>query len=438
MNIEKRFLKDLKAAEYNPRKKLQPGDADFEKIARSIEEFGYVDPIIINADGTIIGGHQRCTVLKHLGYEEAECVIVDVDKTKEKALNIALNKITGEWDEEKLKDLLIDLKGLDFEIDITGFNENDLSDLIEKFEIEEEITEDEFDIDESIEEIEKPKSKHGDIWILGNHRLMCSDSTNEEDVKKLMSGELADLVITDPPYNVDYKSKAEVLNKNRKHSEIQNDSMTNTDFYKFLLKVYENFYKNMKNGATIYVFHADTEGINFRRAFIDTGFKFAECLIWNKNVFALGRQDYQWKHEPCLYGWKEGSAHYFINDRTQSTVFDIDKDFNSMSKEELIEFIEKIKTEFENETTVINCNKPSKSDLHPTMKPVELFGKLIKNSSKKEWIVLDLFGGSGTTIIAAEQLGRKARIMELDEVYCDVIIKRWEDYTGKKAVLMNG
>lgn len=395
MNIQKIEIEKLKSAEYNPRKDLQVGDQEYEKIKRSIEEFGYVDPIIINKDMTVIGGHQRLKVLKELGYTEVECVVVDLDKTKEKALNLALNKISGEWDNDKLEELLAELKATDIDMDLTGFDFDEIDDILQ------DITgskEDDFDIDQALNEIEEPRSKPGDIWQLGQHRLMCGDSTNAENVRKLMSNKEADMILTDPPYNVDYVGKtAEAL-------KIQNDNMNETEFYNFLLDAFRNLYDFAKSGASIYVFHADSLGLIFRNAFISVGFKLAQCLIWVKNTFVMGRQDYQWRHEPILYGWKEGTGHYFTDDRTQSTILEFDK--------------------------------PSKNAEHPTMKPIDLLVRLIKNSSIENNIILDLFGGSGSTLIAAEQIKRICYMMELDPKYCDTIIRRWEFLTGQKAKLV--
>ena len=394
MNIQNIKIDKLIPATYNPRKDLKPGDAEYIKIKNSIENFGYVSPLIINKDMTVIGGHQRLKVLKELGFTELECIIVDLDKTKEKALNIALNKIQGDWDEEKLEALLQELKLDDFDTDLTGFDFDEVDEILK------DVTgskEDNFDIDSAYEEIEEPTTKPGDIWILGNHRLMCGDSTQKNDIMRLINNQDADMILTDPPYNVDYVGKtAEAL-------KIKNDNMSDNQFYEFLKKVFENMYSVTKEGASIYVFHADTEGLNFRKAFKDAGYKLAECLIWKKDCFVMGRQDYQWQHEPILYGWKEGTAHYFINDRTQSTILEFDR--------------------------------PKQSTLHPTMKPIDLIAKLIKNSSKENDIILDLFGGSGSTIIAAEQLNRKCYTMELDPKYCDVIVKRWETLTNKEAIL---
>jgi DNA modification methylase len=394
MNIQKINIEKLKAAEYNPRKDLKPEDEEYQKIKRSILEFGYVAPIIVNADMTVIGGHQRLKVLKELGYEEVECNIVDLDKTKEKALNIALNKITGEWDNSKLEELLAELKETDIDMDMTGFTFDEVDNILKDIEGSKE---DDFDLDQALNEIEEPTTRPGDIWILGKNRLMCGDSTQKENVLRLMDKQEADMLLTDPPYNVDYEGKTVDALK------IENDNMTSTEFYNFLLDSFRNMFEVTKCGSSVYVFHADTEGLNFRNAFNAVGFKLAQCLVWVKNTFVMGRQDYQWRHEPILYGWKEGAGHYFINDRKQSTVLEFDK--------------------------------PTRNAEHPTMKPIDLLVYLIKNSSKENDLILDLFGGSGSTLIAAEQVKRRCYTMELDPKYCDVIVKRWELLTGEKAVL---
>ena len=394
MNIQIIDINKLIPATYNPRKDLKPDDAEYIKIKNSIVKFGFVSPLVINKDMTVIGGHQRLKVLKDLGITEVECIVVDLDKTNEKALNIALNKIQGDWDEDKLEALLQELKLEEFDMNLTGFDFDEVDEILNDING---TKEDNFDVDSAYEEIEEPITKPGDIWILGNHRLMCGDSTHKDDIMRLMNNQDADMLLTDPPYNVDYVGKtAEAL-------KIKNDNMDDNQFYEFLRKVFENVYIVTKEGASIYVFHADTEGINFRKAFKDAGFKLAECLIWKKDCFVMGRQDYQWQHEPVLYGWKEGKAHYFINDRTQSTILEFDR--------------------------------PKQSTLHPTMKPIDLIAKLIKNSSRENDIILDLFGGSGSTIIAAEQLNRCCYTMELDPKYCDVIVKRWETLTNKEAIL---
>lgn len=394
MNIQKIKIDKLIPATYNPRKNLKPSDAEYVKIKNSIEKFGFVSPLVINKDMTVIGGHQRLKVLKEMGIVEVECIIVDLDKTNEKALNIALNKIQGDWDEEKLEALLQELKLEDFDTNLTGFDFDEVDEILKDVNGSKE---DDFDVDSAYEEIEEPITKPGDVWILGKHRLMCGDSAQKEDVMRLMNNQDADMLLTDPPYNVDYVGKTSEALK------IKNDNMSDNQFYEFLKKVFENMYSVTKEGASIYVFHADTEGFNFRKAFKDAGYKLAECLIWKKDCFVMGRQDYQWQHEPILYGWKEGAAHHFINDRTQSTILEFDR--------------------------------PRQSSLHPTMKPIDLVARLLKNSSKENDKILDLFGGSGSTIIAAEQLNRNCYTMELDPKYCDVIVKRWESLTNKEAIL---
>lgn len=394
MNIQKIKIDKLIPATYNPRKNLKPSDAEYVKIKNSIEKFGFVSPLVINKDMTVIGGHQRLKVLKEMGIVEVECIIVDLDKTNEKALNIALNKIQGDWDEEKLEALLQELKLEDFDTNLTGFDFDEVDEILKDVNGSKE---DDFDVDSAYEEIEEPITRPGDVWILGKHRLMCGDSAQKEDVMRLMNNQDADMLLTDPPYNVDYVGKTSEALK------IKNDNMSDNQFYEFLKKVFENMYSVTKEGASIYVFHADTEGLNFRKAFKDAGYKLAECLIWKKDCFVMGRQDYQWQHEPILYGWKEGAAHHFINDRTQSTILEFDR--------------------------------PRQSSLHPTMKPIDLVARLLKNSSKENDKILDLFGGSGSTIIAAEQLNRNCYTMELDPKYCDVIVKRWESLTNKEAIL---
>ena len=300
MNIQKIQVNKLIPATYNPRKDLKPNDEEYIKIKNSIENFGFVSPLVINKDMTVIGGHQRLKVLIELGYTEIECIVVDLDKTSEKALNIALNKIQGDWDEEKLESLLKELKTENFDLDLTGFDSEEINDLLDDFF---ETTEDGFDVDKAVEEIKTPISKKGDIWILGNHRLMCGDSTSAEDVNNLINGATMDLCITDPPYNVNYGSINESgYGKQRENgNKILNDNMDDESFYLFLKAFYTQMIRVLKPGGAYYIFHADTEGYNFRKALIDAGGQVKQNLIWVKNTFVLGRQDYQWKHEPCLY-----------------------------------------------------------------------------------------------------------------------------------------
>lgn len=362
-------ISDLKDYENNPRKNDKAVDA----VANSIHSFGFKVPVIIEPDGTIIAGHTRVKASKKLGIEEIPCIVAD-DLTEDqvKAFRVADNKTAelADWDMDKLID---ELKGIEMDMEQFGFD--DLEKLLDR-----DVMEDEF-----VEELpEVAYAKKGDIFVFGKHRLMCGDSTKSEDVEKLRDGALMDMIFTDPPYNVDYEGQDGM--------KIQNDKQSDEDFYNFLLAAFKNMHESLKPGGPIYVCHADSEGVNFRNAFKNAGFKLAECIIWVKNSLVLGRQDYHWRHEPILYGWKLGAAHYFINDRSQDTVWEY--------------------------------NKPKANDLHPTMKSLELVGRAIKNSSKNNDKVMDLFGGSGSTMIAAEQINRTAYLMELDEKYTDVIVKR--------------
>ncbi len=408
LNIEEHALSELHPAEYHPRVMLVPEDEEYQRIRRSIEEYGYVDPIIINSDGTIIGGHQRYHILRELGYGMAHVVVVDLDKNAEKALNVALNKISGEWDDEKLCGLLqdLDLSGYDFSL--TGFTRPELDGLQLKLNIDEAVEDGDFDIDKAINDCETPATERGDLWILGRHRLFCGDALDPGDVARLMGDRKADLYLTDPPYNVALGLGGSFDEARRRHRRkdglvIANDKMDNNDFRSFLADAFNMAKSALKPGAAFYIWHADGQGYYFRGACMDIGWQVRQCLIWEKDLFTLGRQDYQWQHEPCLYGWNGGAGHTWYSDRCQ--------------------------------TTILTFERPKRSESHPTMKPVPMFGYLIQNSTKPGDVVLDSFGGSGTTVIAAEQLGRAAYVMELDERYCDVIIKRWEEQTGEKAVL---
>lgn len=425
---ERRSIDELNPAEYNPRKRLQPGDEEYERLKTSIETFGYVDPIIINADGTVIGGHQRLFVLRDLGYSEADVAVVDLSKADEKALNIALNKISGEWDEEKLAALFADLNAEDYDLSLTGFGEDELSGLLSGTDA------DFVDMDKADEDVPEPAnepySRPGDIWHLGNHRLICGDSTDRETYNRLLNGESVQLVVTDPPYNVDYEGTA---------GKIMNDSMDSDAFRAFLNDMYSAVADVSAPGAGAYIFHADGEGVAFREEFERAGFLLKQCLIWVKNSFVLGRQDYQWRHEPILYGWKDGAAHYFTDKRNLATVIDESgkPDPGTMSREDLEELVSLLYDAVEEEpTSIIYCDKPLRNAEHPTMKPTRLIAKLIENSSKAGWIVLDPFGGSGSTLIAAEATGRKARLIELDPKFCDVIVKRYASVTEKTDIIL--
>ncbi len=427
MKIVKKKIEDLKPASYNPRKDLKPGDKEYEKLKRSITEFGYVEPVIWNErTGTVVGGHQRLKVLIDLGYEEIDVVIVDLSVEQEKALNVALNKISGEWDNALLGDLLKDLETNGYDITLTGFDLKEAKDLFGSGSMEN-VHEDNFNAEKEANNITEPKTKFGDLYILGKHRLVCGDSTNLEYYKKVLDNKEADLIVTDPPYNIDYGNS--VAGNGR---DIANDNLSDSEFYEFLLNFYKGCFEVLKKGGPIYVFHSTKETVNFIKAMVDAGLKYAQTLVWYKNHFTLGRQDYQWIHEPILYGWKEGTSHYFINDRTIATVIeDLRLNGKKMSKQELLEILNKITGL---PTSVIHDNKPNRSPEHPTMKPITLCAKLIYNSSHEDDIVLDPFGGSGSTLIACEQLNRKCCTLELEPKYCDVIVKRFKEHSPNEKV----
>ena len=371
----------LKPAEYNPRKKLKKGDREYKKILDSIEEFGFADPLVVNADMTIIGGHQRLTVAQDLGYTEVPCAVVDIDKTREKALNIALNKITGQWDDHLLAELLEDIANSgDFDIGKTGFDPPEIGELFNKLH-DKNVKEDNFDIDS---ELKQPVfSRPGDLWLIGKHRVICGDSTGEEVYTRLMDGQKANLVLTDPPYGVDVEETA---------GKIQNDNLPDAEFYDFLLSAFRCMQANLADDGSIYVWHADTKGLIFRKAYEDAGFYLSGCCIWKKNALVLGRSPYQWIHEPCLFGWKKGGKHQWYADRKQVTVWEYDK--------------------------------PKSSPDHPTTKPVTLMAYPMKNSTMTNGIVLDPFLGSGSTLIACMEKDRVCRGIELDPKFVDCIVKR--------------
>ncbi len=394
-------VQDIKITLIKPYKKnaKKHTETQIANVAESIRQFGWAQPIVVDKDYTIIIGHCRYSAAERLGLETVP-VIVASELTAEQVRKLRNldNKLNeSEWDFDLLKDDILDLDFSDFDID-WGIEDNDVITSIEEDEAPE------------VDKVNPPITQLGDIWQLGEHRLMCGDSTDAGTVALLMDGKKADLFLTDPPYNVALGMGGSVDEARKRHRRtdglvIMNDKMHEDKFFEFLLNCFKAAKDALKDGGSFYIWHADNEGLNFRSALKESGLTLRQTLIWNKNCITLGRQDYQWRHEPCLYGWKDGASHNWYGDRKQPTVLDF--------------------------------KKPNRSEEHPTMKPVELFAYQIQNSTKKGDIVLDLFGGSGTTIIACEQTGRIGYSMELDPRYCDVIIKRYENLTGNKPVKIN-
>ena len=407
----------------------QHDEQQVHNIANSIKRFGWQQEAVVTQDHVLVIGHGRRLAAIALGCKMPVKVIdqraEELTDEDIRELRIADNKTNeSPWDFALLEE---DMEGLSFE----GFD-FELLGQETGAEPEPEVREDEWDRPVPDKAV---RAKTGQIWQLGEHRLMVGDSTKLEDVEALMGGEEADCLVTDPPYNVAYQQERPAkLSKNREAHAIENDNMSDSAFLEFLTAAFENANAVMNAGAAFYIWHAEVEGYNFRTAVRNTGWQLRQCLIWVKNTLVLGRQDYQWKHEPCLYGWKQGT-HRFTDDRTQVTVQEKKIEPKKMTKEELICFVEEMLGE-KTPQTVIYEDKPLRSLLHPTMKPVTLMGRLVQNSTKKGERVLDLFGGSGSTMIACEQLGRRCFMMELDTRYADAILDRWEEFTGQKAVLL--
>ena len=375
----------------NPRK----NDHAVDRVSAAIKEFGFRVPIIAKSDGLVVDGHLRLKAAKKLGLETVPVLLADdLSPAQIKAFRLSVNKMAelAEWDDEMLAVELSDLKDMGFDLDLTGFSTDEIEALLAPVG-----TEGLTDEDAVPAVPEAPVTVLGDVWLLGKHRVMCGDSTSIDAVEKLMAGGGADMLLTDPPYNVAYEGAT------KQKLTIQNDSMGDGEFRQFLRDAFVTAETAMKNGAVFYIWHSDSEGYNFRGACQDAGLKVRQCLIWKKSSLVMGRQDYHWKHEPCLYGWKEGAGHLWAADRKQTTILEFDK--------------------------------PSRNGEHPTMKPVGLFEYQMLNNTKGGDIVLDLFGGSGTTIIAAEKNGRYGYLMELDPKYCDVIVQRWQEFTGQTATL---
>ncbi len=387
MKETKYYLADVKELIPYARNSRTHSDTQIAQIAASIKEFGFLSPIVVSKDNTILCGHGRFYAAQKLGLKKIPCIKEEyLTETQKRAYIIADNKLAlnAGWDNELLSVELSELEGADFDLDLIGFTGEELSNI---FDNATDTKEDDFDVET---ELEKPCiSKQGDLWLLGRHRLVCGDATKPETFNLLMDGVKANLCITDPPYNVNYEGSA---------GKIKNDNMEQSRFYEFLLNSFLNAHNVMSDEASIYVFHADTEGLNFRRAFADAGFYLSGTCIWKKQSIVLGRSPYQWQHEPVLFGWKKKGKHNWYTGRKESTIWEFDK--------------------------------PKKNGEHPTMKPLELLSYPIKNSSMTNSVVLDMFGGSGSTLIACEQMGRICYMIELDEKFVDVIVKRYIEQVG--------
>lgn len=366
-----------------------------DQIVASIKEWGWTTPILVDEQGGIIAGHGRTLAAQRLRMPQVPVMVArGWSEAKKRAYVIADNRIAlnAGWDNEMLALEFKDLMEQGFDVELTGFSQDEIDALMPE-QLEEGLT----DPDDAPEAPANPVTVQGDVWVMGNHRLLCGDSTSIADLERLCAGQMVDMWLTDPPYNVAYEGGT------KEKLTIKNDSMGDTQFREFLRDAYTAANAVMKAGAVFYIWHADSEGYNFRGAAKDAGWTVRQCLIWKKSSLVLGRQDYQWQHEPCLYGWKEGASHLWASDRKQTTILEFDK--------------------------------PARNGEHPTMKPVALFEYQLLNNTKGGDIVLDSFGGSGTTLIAAEKNGRVARLMELDPKYCDVIVTRWQAFTGKHAHL---
>jgi DNA modification methylase len=428
----------LSTIKLNPKNPRFIRDDKYKKLLQSLKDFPKMmelRPIIVDEANVIQGGNMRFRALNELGFKEIPDSWVkqgkDLTPEQWKEFVVKDNVSYGEWD--------FDLLSADYEVEQLEAWGMDFPEFTDESE-EQEAKDDGYEIPAKVE----TNIKLGDLFEIGPHRLLCGDSTKTEDAGILFSGKMADLVLTDPPYNVNYEgasgnaaNKNKVDGGNRNTRTILNDHMSDSNFYQFLLDFYKTFAEKTKPGGAWYVWHADTEGFNFRRAFIESGLEMKQCLIWVKNSLVMGRQDYQWRHEPCLYGWKPGAAHFFIDDRTQTTVIDDNINLKKLSKDEMYNLLKEIFSE-KVPTSVIYHDKPIKNDMHPTMKPVGLMGYLIKNSSKRLQIVADPFLGSGSTMVACHQLNRRCYGMELDPIYCEVIIDRMKKLDSNIVIKKNG
>jgi len=391
------------------------------KLAASIQEFGFLNPVIADSDGNIIAGHGRVMAAKQLGLPQIPVIQADhLTPDQQRAYILADNRLALDagWDEELLRVEFGALTAADFDLSLTGFSIDEITAVMDPEPLEGLVD------DDSVPALEDDHvSTPGDVWVLGQHRVMCGDSTCKTDVAKLMNGDQADMVWTDPPYNVAYDAKPT--------GKIMNDDMGREEFSSFMRSVYARYQEIMKPGAVIYVAHSEAERATFTREFEAGGFKMSQVLIWVKNSGTLSRQDFNWQHEPILFGWKEGAGHYFCKDYKLTTVIDDDVDPSTLRKDQLLALVQRL-TE-SNPTTVIRHDRPSRNELHNTMKPVSLVGRMISWSSRRDETIVDLFGGSGSTLIACHKLGRVCRTMELDPKYADVIVRRWQEFTGEQA-----
>ncbi|MCG0590579.1 site-specific DNA-methyltransferase [Bacillus velezensis] len=424
MEIRKVPVEKINLAPYNPRVDLQPGDPEYEALKQSMTRFGAVEPLVWNEKtGNLVGGHQRFKIHMEKKPRTLLVSVVNLDESEEKALNLALNKISGDWDEGKLQLLLSELNATFDDITLTGFSEEELEDLLLDVPEDSEIShveEDDFDVQEALDNIKEPETKYGDVWRLGRHLLVCGDATNLEDVQKLMQGQKADLVVTDPPYNVAVKSDSRKLNKDG-HASILNDEMAAAEFDEFLRAVFLNYSHVMSDQAAIYVFHPSSFQIAFENEMRNAGMEIRSQCVWVKNAASFGWSQYRYQHEPVFYAYKKGCSPAWYGDRKQTTVWKAG-----------------LETEIPEPSTVWEISRGDVSKyVHPTQKPLELINIPIANSSKKGDIVLDFFGGSGSTLMTCEQTERQCRLLELDPYFCDVIKMRYQEATGDVPVLIS-
>ncbi|MGE9880297.1 site-specific DNA-methyltransferase [Bacillus velezensis] len=421
MNIKNIRVEEINPAPYNPRIDLQPGDPEYDALKKSIEQFGYIDPLIWNEKtGHLVGGHQRYKILMENKPKEITVSVVYLNEDEEKALNIALNKISGDWDEYKLEQVLLELKVANFDMSLTGFSDEELLETLPSDTEIDTVEEDNFDVHTALDKIKEPETKYGDVWQLGRHILVCGDATKLEDVKKLMGENKAALIVTDPPYNVAVKSDSKKLNDDG-HASILNDEMAAAEFDEFLRAVFMNYSYVMNDQAAIYVFHPSSFQIAFENEMRNAGMEIRSQCVWVKNAASFGWSQYRYQHEPVFYAYKKGYSPAWYGDRKQTTVWKAG-----------------LETEIPEPSTVWEISRGDVSKyVHPTQKPLELINIPIANSSKKGDIVLDFFGGSGSTLMTCEQTERQCRLLELDPYFCDVIKMRYQEATGDVPILIS-